>query len=296
MELRHLRSFLVVAEELHFGRAAKRLGIEQSPLSRQIQDLEADLKVRLFNRTRRATTLTKSGERFIADVRRILGDLDSSIRALRVHTASGEPVRLGLAEGGGGLPFGRLVQLCRSAEPEISVVLSERGLAELVGSILTGGLEAILGPKPVDILDLESVPVWSEQLVLVAPESHAGAGAVWLRSLCGQPWILPDSHALPGSALAIEALLTNKELNERALVSATTPAALVRLVAAGAGIGLLPRSLVHSMDGVAIRSVRDPDAISTTYLTVLETSCPLMKRFRDLVENAGLEFQPAGRP
>ncbi|WP_371129901.1 LysR family transcriptional regulator [Phenylobacterium sp.] len=98
MELRHLRYFLAVAEELHFARAAARLGIEQSPLSRQIRDLEMDLRVRLFDRTRRATSLTKAGERFLVDARWILNDVDGSARAARAFENGGQPVRLGLAE------------------------------------------------------------------------------------------------------------------------------------------------------------------------------------------------------
>lgn len=292
MELKHLRSFLVVAEELHFARAAARLGIEQSPLSRQIQDLEADLKVRLFNRTRRATTLTRPGERFVADARRILADVNNSVRSLRVYAVNGEPVRLGLAEAHAGPPFGRLLQLCRIAEPEVGIVLLEHTLAELMAMMLDGGLDAILGPKPAAMLDLASVPAWSERLSAVMPEADGGAAAVWLKSLADRPWIVPDTQAFPSVAEAIETLLTSRGLEPREFVTAATPAALTRLVATGAGIGLLPRSLTCPMDGVVVRPVRDADAISTTWLTILQNTCPLMKRFSALVEIAARERQP----
>ena len=75
MELRHLRCFIAVAEELHFARAAERLHIEQSPLSRAIKELEEDLGVRLFERTTRSTRLTWAGQVFLEDVRRVFKNM-----------------------------------------------------------------------------------------------------------------------------------------------------------------------------------------------------------------------------
>ncbi len=83
VELRHLRHFIVVAEELHFGRAAERLGMEQSPLSHSIRNLEAELKVSLFHRTTRRTWLTRAGTRFFAEAKRILRDVDAATASLR---------------------------------------------------------------------------------------------------------------------------------------------------------------------------------------------------------------------
>lgn len=78
MELRHLRCFVVLAEELHFTRAAERLHIEQSPLSRTIKELEDDLGALLFNRDRRGTRLTDAGKTFLLDVRRLFTTLDQA--------------------------------------------------------------------------------------------------------------------------------------------------------------------------------------------------------------------------
>ena len=85
MELRHLRHFVAVAEELHFARAAERLGMEQSPLSHSIRNLEAELSTKLFHRTTRRTWLTRAGLRFFADARRILGDVDAAAISLRAE-------------------------------------------------------------------------------------------------------------------------------------------------------------------------------------------------------------------
>src|SRR5579862_6838488 len=98
MELRHLRYFVSVAEELHFARAAARIGIEQSPLSRAIRELEAELGVSLFRRTSRRTQMTPAGERLLQDARRILREVrEIRHRARAVATGRTEAARIGLA-------------------------------------------------------------------------------------------------------------------------------------------------------------------------------------------------------
>lgn len=269
IELRHLRYFLAVAEELHFRRAAARLGIEQSPLSRQIHDLEADLKVRLFERTRRSTMLTKAGQRFEADARRILGDVDSSVRSLRAFTMGDQPLRLGLAEGLAGAVFTRLLRLCKGAEPSIAVVLVEGGIADLMNLTSHGGLDAFFAPETAATPELKSTLAWTEQLTLVAPAAEGGAdGSIWLKSRVDDVFILPDSQALPGCSRQIQALLKAKGLSPAADIAAATPATLMCLVASGAGVGLWPDSLAPMTNDVALRPLRDADAAIKTWLTV----------------------------
>lgn len=293
IEFRHLRYFLAVAEELHFGRAAARLGIEQSPLSRQIHDLEADLKVRLFERTRRSTMLTKAGKRFEADARRILTDVDGSVRSLRALTVGDQPLRLGLAEGLAGAAFGRLLRLCKAAAPSIAVVLVEGGIAELANLTRLGGLDAFLAPETAATPDLKSMSAWTEQLTLVAPAAEGGAAtSVWLKSRADEVFIRPDRNALPGCSRQIEALLQAKGLSRAADVTAATPATLVRLVASGAGVGLLPDSLAPETSGVALLPLRDPDATITTWLTVRREGA--LEPLHALVQAAAVEPQVRG--
>lgn len=293
MELRHLRYFVAVAEELHFARAAIRLGIEQSPLSRQIQDLELDLRVRLFERTRRATSLTRAGERFMADARRILADVDGSVRSLRALSMGDNPLRLGLAEGLAGAAFGRLLRLCREAQPSIAVVLVEGAMSQLMNLTSRGGLDAFLAAEPTATPDLESTPAWTERLMLVAPAAEReSAGSVWLKSRVGDVFILPDAQALPGCALQIEALLKSKGLSPAGNVTAATPATLMRLVASGMGVGLLPESLAPTTNDVALRALRDADAGITTWLVVRRDGA--LGALHDLVRGASAERQFRG--
>lgn len=268
MDLRRLRYFLVVAEELHFARAAARLGIEQSPLSRQIQELEAQLNVRLFERTRRSTRLTKAGERFVIDGRRVLSDVEVSVRALRSFAAANHPVRLGLAEGLASAAFGRLLRLCRATEPSLSVTLIERPLSELIELTVGGGLDAVLSPQMIEGAELQSSSAWSEPLMFVGPSvAVRKGGAVSLNAHSGGTWVLPDPVQLPGYAAQVRSLLQAKSITVQSHVTAASPATLVQLVAAGAGVGLLPETLALTPEGVSLQRLRDPDAVLTTWLT-----------------------------
>ncbi|EJV9559245.1 LysR family transcriptional regulator, partial [Cronobacter sakazakii] len=96
IELRHLRYFVAVAEELHFGRAAARLNISQPPLSQQIQALEAQTGARLLARTNRSVTLTAAGRQFLADSRQILSEVEAAaVRAARLHNGETGELRIG---------------------------------------------------------------------------------------------------------------------------------------------------------------------------------------------------------
>lgn len=296
MDLRRLRYFLVVAEELHFARAAARLGIEQSPLSRQIQELEAKLNVRLFERTRRSTRLTKAGERFVIDGRRILSDVEVSVRALRSFAAANHPVRLGLAEGLASAAFGRLLHLCRATEPSLSVTLIERPLVELIELMVGGGLDAVLSPQMIEGAELQSHPAWSEPLMLVGPSVAARkGGAVSLKAHSGGTWILPDPVQLPGYAAQVRGLLQAKSIAVQSHVTAATPATLVRLVAAGAGVGLLPQALATAPSDVSLQRLKDPDAVLTTWLSTRRgDASETLQTFRQLVGAAAVEPPTGG--
>lgn len=296
MELRHLRYFLAVAEELHFARAAARLGIEQSPLSRQIRDLEADLKVPLFERTRRTTILTEAGRRFETDARRILADVDVSTRAVRAFANGGQPIRLGLAEWVGGPVISRLMRLCRDAEPRIDLVLTESGSTDLVSSLLAGTLDAILGPARSSAENLESKLAWTEGLVVAVPSDlTVNPKIAWWKAFSSQPWILPSSLALPGCAQQTEMLLGERSLTLRANKTFTCPGVLAGLVASGSGVALLARSLVPSLTEISFHPVGDPKTVMTTWLTVRRGAVsPLTGPLEHVIRMAAAETQGQG--
>ena len=133
MELRHLRCFIAVAEELHFARAAARLHIEQSPLSRIIKELEYRLGVQLFERTTRRTRLTWAGKVLLKEARRVLAVVDQAKASVKSAAAGYRGrIRVALSDG---IPQARLAALlaqCREEEPEIEICLSEVTFSEQV--------------------------------------------------------------------------------------------------------------------------------------------------------------------
>ena len=126
MELRHLRCFVVLAEELHFTRAAERLHIEQPPLSRAIKELEDELGVVLFDRDRRGTRLTAAGTAFLQDTRRLFTVLEQA-RENAKAVASGlrGSLRIAVSDGAIDPRLSAFLARCRAEEPEIEIRLSE---------------------------------------------------------------------------------------------------------------------------------------------------------------------------
>jgi DNA-binding transcriptional LysR family regulator len=122
MELRHLRCFLAVAEELHFARAAEKLHIEQSPLSRAIKELEEELGVVLFARTTRSTRLTRAGKLFLEHVRRVFTVLEQARDSVKAaaHGFHGQ-LRVALSDGITPSRLPALLALCRQEEPEVEL-------------------------------------------------------------------------------------------------------------------------------------------------------------------------------
>jgi DNA-binding transcriptional LysR family regulator len=131
MELRHLRCFLAVAEELHFARAAEKLHIEQSPLSRAIKELEEELGVRLFDRTTRSTRLTRAGNIFLKHVPRVFTALEQARQSVNAVAAGyHHQLRVALSDGITPSRLSALLAQCRQEEPDVKIRLFEMPLSQ----------------------------------------------------------------------------------------------------------------------------------------------------------------------
>ncbi len=147
MELRHLRCFVVLAEELHFTRAAERLHIEQPPLSRAIKELEDELGVTLFDRDRRGTRLTVAGAAFLQDTRRLFTVLEQARENARAIAAGLRgSLRIAISDGAMDPRLSAFLARCRAEEPEVEIRLSEVPLTEQIptGSVRQTGLRRLL--------------------------------------------------------------------------------------------------------------------------------------------------------
>src|SRR4030095_10848687 len=176
MELRHLRYFVAVGEEQHYGRAAQRLRVAQPALSRQIQDLESELGVPLFDRLPRGVRLSAAGKAFLADARLILQQVnEASLRAGRVARVLAGTLRVAVTESTswhGVVPdsFRRFRQGQPDAELQLSPLLS----LEQVQAVRSGRLDAgFVFNMPKSDPELDQVQVASQRLVLAVPKGHA---------------------------------------------------------------------------------------------------------------------------
>jgi DNA-binding transcriptional LysR family regulator len=295
VELRHLRYFLLVAEELHFGRAAARAGIEPSPLSRQIVDLEERLGVQLFVRDRRHTELTPAGRLFVEDVRRVFTDLQLSIDRLRLAAAGdGLPLRVGLAEGAAGPTFGRFIQLARGTTPRIPISLIEKPTAKLFGLLLRGGLDAAFTlSASADDAYLDAEAVWRARLYAVVASDHwtASRQSIAMAELHDEQWVLPDSAAMPGYAGQIEALLHRHHVAPAVTTLAGHQNSIVQLAAAGVGIGLVPEGITRGADDAVMIPLADDDAmIEGWFVCPRESRSPLLSKVRELIAQVAEEM------
>ena len=166
MDLRHLRHFVVVAEELHFGRAAARLGIEQSPLSRSIRDLEAQLRTPLLERSSRGNQLTPAGTALLPEARAVL----AQVARLRSHAGAlgvngRRCLRLGVCDATATLRLTVCVSALRKQYPDLSVTVTPLGPAEAVAAVETGAVDASIALDPVASTGVARVHCWTERFV-----------------------------------------------------------------------------------------------------------------------------------
>ncbi|BCN39903.1 hypothetical protein ALDI51_32220 [Alicycliphilus denitrificans] len=173
MELRHLRYFVVLAEELHFTRAAEYLHIEQPPLSRAIKELEDELGVALFDRDRRGTKLTAAGAVFLEDTRRLFTVLEHARENVKAVAAGLRgSLRIAVSDGAIDSRLSAFLARCRAEEPEMEIRLSEVPLAEQLRGLRSG--DFVIGfAHTADIGDgFLAEPLWRDPLVIAVPARH----------------------------------------------------------------------------------------------------------------------------
>lgn len=266
MELRHFRYAIAVAEELNFGRAAARLNMSQPPLSQQIRQIEDELGVRLFERTKRSVKLTPAGETFVAEARSILKHIDDAQKAT-VRTARGEVGTLMVGtvtstDSGFYKAIVDILQRFAVRYPDIHVGLRTLSPAQQIQDVKDARLTVGFVNLPVDDPALEVRHVHSEPFVVALPKNHplGRSQKVSARALAREPHVLCPRHLSPGYFDQVVSYFqkTGYPLNivhEAADNIYTTLA----LVAAGVGGALLPASLLGvPRKGIVVRRLEPP--------------------------------------
>src|SRR6478672_6204792 len=264
MELRHLRYFVAVAEELNFGRAAQRLHIAQPPLSRQIRDLEREVGTPLFERGARGVELTHAGRAFLPEVRLTLAQAERAQRTAQ-RAARGETgrLRVGFVEAAthsGILPD--VLSFFRMHLPSIGLSLLEMDSMQQVDALREGRIDiGIVGTVPLDAERwLRAESVFAEPLVLAVPNEHALSGRrrFTLADLATESFVLFPRYAAPTLYDDIVARCRAAGFSPRVTQEAAGWHTMVSLVSAGVGVAFVPQSLARPpQPGVAFRTVRD---------------------------------------
>ncbi|MCZ8403823.1 D-alanyl-D-alanine endopeptidase [Achromobacter xylosoxidans] len=271
MDLRHLRCFVALAEELHFTRAAERLHIEQPPLSRAIKELEDDLGVVLFDRDRRGTRLTAAGTVFLQDARRLFSILDQAREnALAVAAGMRGSLRIAVSDGAIDPRLSAFLARSRAEEPEIEIRMSEVPLAEQLRGLRSGDF-SIGFAHTADVGDgIVAEPIWRDPLVIALPARHAllAYREVPLQELRGHPLVLCDPQVCEGYCRELARLLRSLEHKLNVVEEVSSLDMMLTLVGAGYGVGFMTATKipVSQRPDVVIRPLAMDGAVITTYL------------------------------
>lgn len=242
MELRHLKYFVAVAEELNFRRAAERLFMEQPPLSRQIRQLEDELGVELFQRSRQGVSLTVAGRAFLDEARLALAQTE---RAAHIARQAGEAQQTKLVIGFSICVFNRLlsnvIQTFREVAPTVSISLTEVSTPGQVQAIATGDIDVGFVDLPIDHPNIQFETVLTEQLVAVLPLEHplAALPEIPLHALANEPFVLCSEQVKPDFYHQIVRLCEQAGFQPNVVQEATPPEVVVSFVEAGVGVSLV---------------------------------------------------------
>ncbi|PIJ51692.1 LysR family transcriptional regulator [Erwinia sp. OLTSP20] len=271
IELRHLRYFIAVAEELHFGRAAQRLNISQPPLSQQIQMLEKQINARLLARSNRRVELTAAGEQFLLDSRQILASVNRAAeKAARLHAGTHGELRIGFTSSS---PF--IIQVSdalssfRYRYPDVHLQMQELNTRQQLEPLSDGRLDLGVMRNT----ELSDSLTWRllmrEPLCALFHRDHprARAGKISVRELANEPFVFFDPHV--GTALYSEtlALMQRYQVSLSITQEVGEAMTIMGLVAAGLGVSILPASFRRvSPPEVVWTALNEADALSEVWL------------------------------
>ena len=284
MDLKRLRYFVTVADELHFGRAAEKLHMAQPPLSQQIRQLEADLDLTLFERTTRRVELTPAGVLLHDEARRLLVAAESVERVMEEHRGGhGGLLRLGFVDSSAYEAMPRFLRAYRRRWPGVDLDLHSMSSDEPLDALLAGeidlGINRALGGRA----EVRSVPFLRERLHVAVDPGHrlAAHKTTSLARLGGEPFIGFDRRVSPTLHADLVAMFAAVGVGYDPIIEATEYTTIVGLVAAGQGLAVVPDGVrLFARPDVHYARLRDPAAAVS-----LVMSSRLDERLR-LVDNA----------
>lgn len=271
MKLHYLKYFCVLAEELHFHRAADRLAISQPPLSAAIKSLEQEVGVQLLRRNSKVVELTPAGAAFLAEAH---GILEHVSRASSLARAFDEGVegRLDIGLSGSLLyrEVPKIISQFQRELPAIEVVLHELSTTDQLDKLMRRQLDAGFLHGTQVSAQLKSLPLKNDEFVLCLPEQHpmAGKKTVDLHDFAGERFVMFSREAAPSNHDNVIALFSNAGIHPRTVHSARTWMTIIALVSQISGVALVPKSLARAkIDGVRFVELRGASGAASAMLT-----------------------------
>jgi DNA-binding transcriptional LysR family regulator len=266
VELRHLRYFLAVGEELHFGRAATRLHMAQPPLSQAIRKLEDAIGCPLLARTSRSVRLTPAGAALLERARRTLRMVEDDLEEAR-SIGAGETGRLNVGFVGSGMltTLPDILSRYVAAYPGVQLQLHESFTARVVDGLLAGDVDAGIVRDAEPVESLVATPLLSEPFIAVLPANHPSAAepSVSVAALAGTPFVYPPRSAGPRAFEKPLALCEEHGFRPRIAHEASHWLTILRLVGAGLGVSIAPACVRHiSTPEVACIPLRETRVVS----------------------------------
>ena len=261
MELRHLRYFIAVAEELHFGHAAERLHMAQQPLSRQIRNLELELGVSLFHRTKRTVRLTEAGKAFWKEAQKTLEQAQHAI-AVAQKVGQGEAGHLHIGFTGPILNsvLPTIIRQFKHCYPNIHLELQRLSTEEQVQALLNEDIHVGLLHPPIEAPSLRQEVIYQEPLIAVVPDIHPLAQTtsqpISVQELANEPFILFPRSIGPALYDSIISFCQQAGFSPAIAQEAFPQQTILGLVASGIGVSLIHASVKRiQQQGVVTRSL-----------------------------------------
>ena len=291
MELRHLRYFVAVAEELHFGRAAHQLHMAQQPLSRQIRNLEDELGVLLFHRTKRTIRLTEAGKAFVQEARKTLSQADHAVTvAQRVSRGEAGHLQVGFTGPILNSILPTIVRQFQQRCPDIHLELKRLQTNEQVNALIKRELHIGLLHPPIDASLLMQDVIYQEPLVAVIPDIHSLAkdspSPISIKDLANEPFILFPRHVGPVLYDSIISFCHQAGFSPTVIQEAFPQQTILGLVAADLGVSLIHSSIQHiRQQGVTVRPLIEvTPTLESAVAWCSDTIHPALPRLLDVVK------------
>lgn len=246
MELKRLRYFTAVAEELHFGRAAERLDMAQPPLSRQIAQLEKDLGVALFDRSRAQIRLTPAGEVLLERSRQILDQLDSAFREVtRIGQGSAGRLRIAFVGSASHGVLPTIIKSYRSHYPDVDLALTAMNNADLERALVQREIDIAVARPSLKGEEFRATMLHREPIVLAMPDNSSlnAKSTIALKDLANETFILYPRRPRPSFADHVLAVLAEEGVTPHDAIFAQDYQTAISLVSVGVGLSIVPESV-----------------------------------------------------